>query len=173
MTPEAEAVRNAYRLRRQMHQPTWNGGDKRWQTCWQKTADFIELHELDLDQYLDAQFELKAPFPMPNQMYSSAALTRSEAYQNQQSDPMEEISRRLDVEMSFLQTRLDIGFSLDEILGFPASPLTPLFCYCVALNFGRGDLAKYFVEGAKKQLARSPKAREVYLALLPEDVNGG
>ena len=172
MTPEAEAARDAYRLRRQMHQPKWNGGDPRWKVCWQKTADFVARHELDMDQYMDAQFELKAPFPMPNQLYSEQALTRHEAYSERSGDPLEALGRRLDVEMGFLETRKKIGLSIEDILTFPASPLTPLFCYCVALNFGLSELAEQFEEGAKRQLARSPQTREMYRALLPEDTDG-
>ena len=168
MTPEAEAVRNAYRLRRQMHQPKWGGSNKRWLGCWQKAADLIAANEYDLEQYMEAQFELKAPFPMPNQLYNSAAVKRYETYNKDQSDPLDEVVRRLEVEMDFLETRMDAGFSLDEVLAFPGSPLTPLFCYCIAGTFKRPDLEAVFEDAAVRQLARTPLAAKVY-----ESLSGG
>lgn len=149
-----------------MHQPKWNGSSPRWKTCWQKTAELIEREGYDLASYMDAQFELKAPFPMPNQLYNSPAIKRYETYRKRQIDPAEEAIRRLEIELDFLQTRLDTHFSLEEILAFPGSPLTPLFCYCVAVANRRNDLAEHFVEAAKQQLVRTPVARGIYLSLL-------
>ena len=171
MTPEAEAVRKAYRLRRHIHQPKWNGSNTRWQVCWEKTANLVREHGFDLDRYIEAQFELKAPFPMPNQLYNQEALNRYELYNKQRIDPTEEILRRLSVELNFLETRLDVGFSLDEILALPKAPLTPLFCYCVAVKFRRSDLAQIFEEPANQHLAHVPAAKSVYRSLLSEGKN--
>jgi hypothetical protein len=172
VTPEAEAVRNAYRVRRQMQQPKWQGNNDRWQVCWQKAADFIANNELDLEVYVEAQFVYKAPFPMPNQLYSSEALKRYEMYRERVQDPEIEVIRRLELELGFLETRLEMGFSLEEILGFPEAPLTPLFCYCAAVIFERGDLAQLFEDVAKQQLARTPAARAIYFSLLSEGSDG-
>lgn len=167
MTPDAEEVRNAYRLRRQMYQPKWNPSS-RWETCWERTATLIALEQLDLSDYMDAQFKLKAPFPMPNQLYSSEALARYKAYRVDNPDPVDDVYRWLEIEMDFFETRLGMGFSIFEVFVIKHSPLSPLFCYCVAVIYGEKELAKMFEERAQAQAASSDVTAKVYRALLPE-----
>lgn len=170
MSQEGEAVLAAYRLRRQMIQPSW-GGNERWKICWEKTAELLQQHGIDLDAYLDAQFSLKYPFPMPNHLCTAEAMQRYRLHLKNAVDPQEDIMTRVEVEMRFLETRKNLGFELEEILFFPSSPLSPLFCYCVAMAFKRYDLVGEFEEDAKMQLVRQPEAKSIYLKLL-EDLDG-
>lgn len=171
MLIEASQVRDAYKVRRQMHQPNWRPDNKRWKPCWRKTAELLNREEIDLNRWMDAQFDLKAPFPMPNQLYSENARRRYETHQKRQVDPVDSVLTGLRVELRFLETRLSVGFELEEIMAMRGTPLTPLFCYCVAMQFGRGDLAKLFEESARKQLAATPAAGPIYRGLLPEEPN--
>jgi hypothetical protein len=173
MIPSIKRVYEAYALRRRMLHPNWSGDNPRWSPCWRKLAELIDTEEYDLDLYLDAQFEMKSPYPQPNHLYSEAARERYHNYKKTAPEPGEVVIRRIEVELYFLETRLGLGFSLDEIFMMPATPLTPLFCYIVAQLYGREDLVSMFKRSADKYAASHPKARDMYESLIGEEGDRG
>lgn len=166
-------VQTAYTFRRHMTQPKWDGSAQRWRVCWHKTARMLMERSIDLDEFMDAQFALKVPFPTPIQLYTPDALRRYETYVKHRPDPCDDPSKRLMVEMRFLETRTEIGYTFREIVELPASPLSPAFCYVVARIFGDEAVAARFKESAHQQLVRTPSAAVVYSGLLPGVFDGG
>lgn len=169
MTPEAEAVRKVYRQHRQVIHPKYVVHD-RWDACWEKAAEFVASQGLDLHRFIAAQFDQKKPFPEPNQLYSEHALKRYSAYKDTVK-PEEELARRIEFELRFLDTRSRMGFSLEEVLNLPGAPLTPLFRYYACLMLRNFELARSFEPAAAEfGLARTDADKMYRQILLGEDV---
>lgn len=167
MTLTAADVKKAYTARRRKLSPKWQPAE-RWDTCWEKTAAFLEGNKIDLGTFIEAQFRLKKPFPMPTQLYNTQAMERFMSYQP--GTETLEAERRLEVEMGYLETRLALGYPLDWVLGASQDRMSPLFRYCVSVYMGRQDLADDWRELAEDQLRRSPALRDIYASILPEGI---
>lgn len=166
MIPSSKRVCDAYTVRRRMLHPKWSSTNDRWKSCWRKVAELVDSCGYDLEMYMDAQFEMKSPFPQPSQLYSAEAIKRYEAYSKSRVPPGDVAVRRLEMELGFLESRSGLGFSLEEIFSLVASPLSPLFKYTVALLYGRQDIADNYREEAEGYASYRPESVELYNALL-------
>jgi len=167
LSPAAQVVRDAFLRYRRMIHPEYKDGSSRWVVCYERAAEFIEKNGCDADEYIAAQFQFTKPFPMPNQLYSDTALKKYQNYAHDDTGLVELIAQ-IETELNYLDTRQLLGLSIEDILTSVVAPLSPLFRYVMAMSFKRQDIAEFYREAAREQLARFRRTKEVYEELVGE-----
>lgn len=159
-----EDVRSAFVRRRRMIHPDYRDS-KRWAVCWEKAAEFMEEHGVELDAYIEAQFEYKKPFPTPNHLYNQQAINRYETFIRNK-----DLSATVAVgfEVNHVNTRLNCGYSKEAIVDSEVSDLTVAGRFLFARKFGLTDLANKYEDMARSYIESSPARREAYTAIFGE-----
>ena len=152
-----------------MFHPAYSPG-KRWVGTWLRAAEaIIAMGGVDVPMFVAAQFAVVKPFPQPNMLCGERAFER---YRQHGPSLGEERQRKLEFELSFIQSREKIGVPVEELLRNEGTPLSALFRFCVAANIGDTETEDRYAEAARMQLT-DPTSRKVYESLVPWDRLGG
>lgn len=160
LSEAAIAVREAYARYRRMEAPNWRPS-ARWDHCWERTAELIKELGMDASSFMARQFT-HTPKIMPNMLYGAVARRRAVIAEKSAVTPQENTERRFEYEIGYLQSRLEIGFSVESVLSDSTPGLTSLFRYCVARLYNFPAIAAAKCERAKLQLQSDAHVGQCY-----------
>jgi hypothetical protein len=157
-TAARERAKAVYTFQRRLLHPDYVAS-KKHDSTFEKVALWVMQQRTDLTRYVAAQFKYHRPFPLPNMLLGARAQARWERYKREEMHPE---PNRLEVELDFMETRMRIGFTPEELLEGEEFPLTPAFRYLMADQLGISSMARLWREEARLQLLLHPSSQLTY-----------
>lgn len=153
MVTKLDVKRSYVNHRRRIH-PNYSA-PSRWNACWKKIADFLQANNIELEPFMESQFELRKPFPHPTNLYNPHALERYEQYTRAGLTVEDSICNRLLFELDYLNVRSRL-FGIERVIEDPAAPLSPIFRVGVATMYGLDDVVDMYRDAAREAIVGTP-----------------
>jgi hypothetical protein len=192
MTEEGERAKRVYEFyRRLLHSDFSIGHAHDW--VFERLAEWVICRGVDLTKYVTAQFRHSRPFPFPPMLLGQKAedkwerFKREEGIKEQWQEELEakhpelaqpvsftrelQSQHRLDTELDFMETRLRVGYTAEELLLGPEFPLSPVFRYLLAVQLGILSAERLWREEARLQVLLHPGCQQIYRHLGEETIS--
>ena len=161
----AKQVRDLYiRHRRRIH-PNYKP-HPRWKGMWVKIAALLLKHGIPPAEYINIQFTVTPPFPMPNHLAGAQAL---KMYKEHAGDSYAHMERRFIYEVGHFMAHLRVQ-TPQRILNTDPSTLSVTFRYCMAYRFNMKELCEELHDQALQHLMLDPNCYTCYEKYLPPEL---
>lgn len=163
----AEQIRSLYvsEMRRRSTHKNYNPGP-RFRSIWNQAARLCLDHELNPNSHVRALLE-STRNPYPNMLVGLKALRRTEEYMRREDGYAE---NTLNACVARLQSWLNCGYDLIDIIQRPQEPFPASFRYVTALRAGLTPIADQYRDQAMIELRTRPAFRRALSKLLPSAV---
>jgi hypothetical protein len=168
-----DALKDTYYWMRSIVDGRAVGRNPRWDAAFAQIAAFLQTHNLSPKEYVlwcYPSLQRKCGRVYPNMLSSPYLLNE---FKEGEAQRREELELILKLQAQTVETLIERGYTLDQILLDERLELSALFRYAVAINRGRSDLAPHFREEALELLSLKPYYKELLRRWLPREVLDG